>query len=88
MAVDARRILNNLGTLAARCDANRDELHRAHHADMMFCVPGLRFFRTYVGLLKHKFGATTSTYLPTYHPPRLWPQKNLPTYLKVTAFTN
>ena len=37
---------------------------------------------------KHKFGATTSTYLPTYHPPRLWPQKNLPTYLKVTAFTN
>ena len=56
--------------------------------------PALRFFRTYVGLVKHKFGATTSTYLPrpTYLPPAaasgVWPQKNLPTYLKVTAFTN
>jgi hypothetical protein len=42
----------------------------------------LRFFRTYVGLLKHKFGVKRPTYLPTYpHAAASGRKTYLPTYL-------
>ena len=45
----------------------------------------LRFFRTYVGLLRHKFGATNKTYLPTCLPAVPGRKKTyLPTYLTCT----
>jgi hypothetical protein len=52
-------------------------LHLAtHHAS------ALRFFRTYVGLLKHKFGVKRPTYLPTYpHAAASGRKTYLPTYL-------
>ena len=45
-------------------------------------VTALRFFRTYVGLLKHKFGVKRPTYLPTYpHAAASGRKTYLPTYL-------
>ena len=48
--------------------------------------PALRFFRTYVGLLKHKFGVKRPTHLPSYPPAMASGRKTyLPTYLPIQA---
>ena len=46
----------------------------------------LRFFRTYVGLYKHKFGVKRPTYLPSYpHAMASGRKTYLPTYLPIQA---
>ena len=51
-----------------------------------FIKPALRFFRTYVGLVGHKFGVKRPTYLPTYLPGAASGRETyLPTYLPSAA---
>ena len=51
-------------------------------------LTALRFFRTYVGLGRGKFGAERPTYLPTYLPTLASGRRTyLPTYLIFRYFT-